>query len=246
MLVTIKNTFIDIIDSEAPKSIRRPRSRSFHFERLNEVTYSHEDSLSTAPTVCSPSTRPKDPVGQIMITGLPVDIDLCALEQKIQDAGLLDQVDKIDYMGSETEHNTIVSITLRNSDYAVSLFQLLHGEEFGGRAITVEFKSRPNIKGDSGCDKQQSGDNRRRGALSSKKLFIGGLKATTQPKTLKMYFGQFGPIRDCGIVYDFYGVSRRFAYCEYLKEESVYSVLESGQHIIDGQAVGVRPYSFRE
>jgi len=63
---------------------------------------------------------------------------------------------------------------------------------------------------------------------------------------LKMYFGQFGPIRDCGIVYDFYGVSRRFAYCEFIKEDSVDSVLNHGQHLIDGQTVGVRPYCLRD
>lgn len=247
MLVTIKNTFIDVIDAEAPKGIQRPRSRSFHFERFNEVTNSHEDSLSTAPTVCSPSTRPKDPVGQILITGLPADIDLCALEQKIQDAGLLDQVDKIDYMGSETEHNPIVSITLRNSDYAMSLFQLLHGDELGGCVMHAHL----GIVGDSVLPFSSAKaltikDSPRRGALTTTKLFVGGLKSSTHTRALREYMQRFGPVKDCGIVYDFKGVSRRFGYCEYWSEESVLSVLDLGQHYIDSQIVGIRPYRLRE
>ena len=247
MLVTIKNTFIDVVDTDTLLTSRKPRSRSFHFEGVSDFGFSIEDSLSTAPTVCSPPNHPNKPFAGLIIEGIGSASDIPHLEKKIDDLGLLGHVANIESVKSGTEQHPVVSITMKNPDYAMSLFQLLHGEELGGFIMRahlgfIEESDLPMSSKFISSNKESP----RRGALTTTKLFVGGLKSSTHSRALKEYMQQFGPVKDCGIVYDFKGVSRRFGYCEYWSEESVLSVLDVGQHYIDSQVVGIRPYRLRE
>ena len=246
MLITIKNTFIDVIEENIRQSVARARSKSLHWDYPSERMISGEDSGSTAPTVCSPSTGPRIPTQQILVTILHSEFafSLEAFRKFLKDDGLLDQVAEIEIV-SETEHHTSVSIKLKSPDYAMSLFQLLHGEEFAGCRIFVETAD-ATMSIVSPESVSVSNESPRRGPVATTKLFIGGLKSSTHCRALREYMQKFGEIKDCGIVYDFKGVSRRFGYCEYWMEESVLSVLDFGQHYIESQRVGIRPYRLRE
>ncbi len=241
MLVTIKNTFIDVIGTDNHLEYSRTRSKSLHCEFVSDVSLYSEDSSSTAPSVSSPTVAPHQANGPITITGMGSDFDLSTLEGKLIDGGLIEHVSKLHLLTSETEHTTCVSVTLKNSDYAMSLFQLLHGEELQGYIVRVQINSV-----DTSSLTAVTQEISRRGAIATTKLFIGGLKPSTQSRSLKEFMQNYGPVKDCGVVYDFNGVSKKFGYCEYWSEESVLSVLDAGQHYIDSQPVGIRPYRLRE
>jgi hypothetical protein len=240
MLVTIKNTFIDVIEIESPSTHFRPRSRSLHCDHVNEIYLSAEDSVSTAPSTCSPTVGPRLANTPVILTGVGPGFTLISLKKRLMDGGLIDYVAQLELLTSETEHQTCVSVTLNNPDYAMSLFQLLHGEDLDGCIVTVNID---RVEGHPLPSATQ--DISRRGAVATTKLFIGGLKPSTHSRSLREFMQRYGPVKDCGVVYDFKGVSKRFGYCEYWSEESVLSVLDTGQHYIDSQAVGIRPYKLR-
>ena len=86
----------------------------------------------------------------------------------------------------------------------------------------------------------------RLGVKSTQKVFVGGLSPSTEPASLRQYFSRFGSIKACGVVKNFHGVSKRFGYCEFLAEESVFEVLSHPRHFVDGASISVRPYCLRD
>jgi len=91
----------------------------------------------------------------------------------------------------------------------------------------------------------QAGE-KRRGATSTVKIFIGGLGLETDSASLRNYCSQFGKIEDCAVVQDFTGVSRRFGFCKFASAEAATKCLVKNNHQIDGCRAGVRPYTNQE
>jgi hypothetical protein len=89
-------------------------------------------------------------------------------------------------------------------------------------------------------------ETRRKGQNHSRKVFFGGLKPTTDSVVLRQYFSRFGPVKDCGIVRDYNGISRRFGYCEFWHAKAAQRLLTLDTHKIDGEDVGIRAYCLRE
>ena len=83
---------------------------------------------------------------------------------------------------------------------------------------------------------------KRRGPISNVKVFVGGLQACTDTKSLRAYFSQFGKIEDCAVVRDFSGISRKFGFCKFATSEAAIACL-SASHEIDGSRAGVRAYT---
>jgi len=75
------------------------------------------------------------------------------------------------------------------------------------------------------------------------KLFIGGLSAETRDEDLRGHFAKFGNIADVAVVIDKKtGLSRGFGFCSFRDKEAADKVMNTRQHIISGQSVGVRFY----
>jgi hypothetical protein len=83
------------------------------------------------------------------------------------------------------------------------------------------------------------------GELNSRKVFVGGLKPSTESASLRQHFSRFGLIKCCGIVKDYRGISKRFGYCEFLEESAVRRLLCMEKHFVDGVSVSVRLYCLR-
>ena len=158
-----------------------------------------------------------------------------------------------------SEHRTAsAEITLSGPEFVMSLYHLFHGERFHGRTISVilpSFRQQPvsscdSPQPESRADKDDSEALKyvadRRGHQHHCKIFIGGLHPKSEPKALRGYFSQFGSIKDCGIVKDFNGISRRFGFCEFWNDDAVVRVLSVPQHVLDGATIGVRSYCLRQ
>jgi RNA recognition motif-containing protein len=75
------------------------------------------------------------------------------------------------------------------------------------------------------------------------KLFIGGLSAETRDEDLRAHFAKFGNIADAAVVIDKKtGLSRGFGFCSFKDNAAADKVMNTRQHIINGQSVGVRFY----
>ena len=91
-----------------------------------------------------------------------------------------------------------------------------------------------------------SSGERKRGQEHFRKVFIGGLNRTTGSKVLRLYFSRFGAVKDCGVVRDYNGVSRRFGYCEFWSLVAVSRLFCVQHHEIGGKIVVIRSYYMRE
>lgn len=115
-----------------------------------------------------------------------------------------------------------------------------------GRVISVDLVVQPHYGKCGGMKRAKGAESKRTGGLSKKKVFVGGLRPQTDSGSLRRYFEQFGQIKDCGVVSDFNGTSRRFGFCEFIAEESLRDVLLVGKHYIDTQLIAIRPYCLRD
>lgn len=70
-----------------------------------------------------------------------------------------------------------------------------------------------------------------------RKLFVGGLKATTDDQTLSEYFSRYGTLTDCAVVKDPSGRSRKFGFVTYESPETVDAVQTERPHRVDGKEV---------
>ena len=87
---------------------------------------------------------------------------------------------------------------------------------------------------------------KRRGPISNVKVFVGGLQTSTDTKSLRAYFSQFGKIEDCAVVRDFSGLSRKFGFCKFATSEAAIACLSAASHEIDGSRAGVRAYTAKQ
>ncbi|XP_063900260.1 RNA-binding protein Musashi homolog 1-like [Zophobas morio] len=77
----------------------------------------------------------------------------------------------------------------------------------------------------------------------TKKIFVGGLAATTTELQLKDHFSKFGDVQEVMIMYDsFTKRSRGFGFVTFHKEDAVEAVMKEGGgwHHVDGKEVEVK------
>lgn len=75
-----------------------------------------------------------------------------------------------------------------------------------------------------------------------KKLFVGGLSARIDDRTMRTYFQKFGDLTDCVVMKDGQGKSRGFGFVQYAKKESAMRCFQSnGSHFLDGRSMEVKP-----
>ncbi|KXJ21789.1 RNA-binding protein Musashi homolog Rbp6 [Exaiptasia diaphana] len=77
------------------------------------------------------------------------------------------------------------------------------------------------------------------------KLFVGGLSHDTTKESLKAYFEQYGPVKDCNVVYNpTTKKPRGFGYITFQDHNSAQQVLniknENGPHVIDSKQCEVK------
>ena len=78
-------------------------------------------------------------------------------------------------------------------------------------------------------------------ALSSKKVFVGGVGPTVSKDTLREYFSAFGNVADAQVMYDYAsGRSRGFGFVTFDDEESARRCMETSVHVMAGQMVDVK------
>ena len=230
---------------------------------------SESDSLSTAPTHFSPFDGASGDVGSrdsvrapmnvVVVSNLPGGTTHAWLVQLLSNIGFRMSLNTIKLF-AQSKSGCSAMITLPNADVAMSLFHLMHGEKVSGKEVAVtlscgdfvhpgmdSFKAKTTsgiVKLHKPCKIPPS--MARKGGKLTSKIFVGGLHPSTEPKGLRSYFSQFGAIKDCGIVKDFAGVSRRFGFCEFWSPAAVADVLQLPEHAIDNQVLGVRPYCLRD
>ncbi len=215
------------------------------------------DTWSTAPTSIISTQVDSDDASQVAnvgISNLPNGVTVDELREVLIKHGMhSDFARRIDLRKAPSEGKQNRAL-IRCDSYsnAMSIFHSLQGVRVSGSLVNVCVKSKTWNDRKNRTKVPESGHSpsspNRRGPESTCKIFIGGLKSTTSSKTLRQYFTKFGDIKDCGVVYDFKGVSRRFAYCEFLKPDAVVDVLEypESPHRIEGVVVGVRSYCLRD
>ena len=250
MLVKTKNTFLDIQDSEYKASAR---ARVNSCPPALEAYFSESESLSTAPTTFSPTLGAADApplfVTKVIVSNLPAHTKHKDMVQTMTRGGFSESFQKIHLEASTDRATCSANITLKHSKAAMSLFHFLHGEPVDGRHLSVRVTQEnvgqvPKLvhSNKSACSKSDN----RRGPQSGRKIFVGGLRASTSAKAIRQHFRTYGDIKDCGVVMDFNGVSRRFGYCEFVNSDSVIKLLEVPEHYIDGVKAGVRAYCLRD
>uniref|UniRef100_A0A1I7ZPE1 RRM domain-containing protein n=1 Tax=Steinernema glaseri TaxID=37863 RepID=A0A1I7ZPE1_9BILA len=75
-----------------------------------------------------------------------------------------------------------------------------------------------------------------------RKIFLGGLTASTNEDDLLRHFARYGEIQKATVVRDFYGVSRCFGYVLFTDKDCMKSVLNPHfVHIINGRELDVQP-----
>lgn len=237
MLVKTKNTFITIEFSSGDSSQdNRARARCTSCPEIFCVNNSEMDSQSTTGSHMSPMlTASRGAFTSVLIRNAPGSWKLSDVVTLLSERGFLVPVENISIKKCNIDHveTCLIEITPHLANLSMSLFHLFHGEFFGGNELSVELTNSALIP------------NKRRGPISTRKVFVGGLRAHTSSRSLRLYFSRFGDIEDCGVISDFAGVSRRFGFCEFANEESFYQVLKL-QHQIDGHIASVRPYCHRE
>lgn len=160
------------------------------------------------------------------------------------------------YPGPDSKSSSTMAILKLHPDaLPMSLFLNLHGHELNGYKIEA-YLHMPSINTTLGTVGDQTVSRRtlikmfrqhqsREGIQHSRKLFIGGLPASVDSVTLRSYFMRFGRIKNCGVVRDFKGVSRKFGFCEFYCDSAFHTAINMTEHMIGGTVVGVRPYCIR-
>jgi RNA recognition motif. (a.k.a. RRM, RBD, or RNP domain) len=82
----------------------------------------------------------------------------------------------------------------------------------------------------------------RKGEQAEDKIFVGGLPFAAKDRHLRDYFEKFGRLRQCSVVKDNAGITRKFAYVSFEKPDDSQRCLNFEEHVILGRPVGVRPY----
>lgn len=70
-----------------------------------------------------------------------------------------------------------------------------------------------------------------------RKIFVGGIPATTTRSKLMQYFGEYGEIDDCIIMMDRDHKPRGFGFVTFCDLSSIDDVLADDEHYIDGKLV---------
>lgn len=84
-----------------------------------------------------------------------------------------------------------------------------------------------------------------RTALSTRKVFVGGLPNFVSQRAIKSHLEQFGEVEDVTIIYDSATrLSRGFSFVTFVDPASVERCVSSKDaHVLQGKALGIRPYS---
>ena len=139
---------------------------------------------------------------------------------------------------------------------SMSLFLNLRGQEVDGHKVSIAihftewtFPIHQSTRNETGSHESWRPDamnfENGRGEQHATKLFVGGLHPSVDSGKLRSYFSKFGTVKDCGIVRDFAGFSRKFGYCEFWENHALNGVLSVSEHRIDSRIVGVRQYCVR-
>lgn len=76
---------------------------------------------------------------------------------------------------------------------------------------------------------------------SSKKVFVGGLEPTVNSEDLKMYFSEFGQVREACVLFDNNrGASRCFGFVTFENRETVELLVRNNHYVIKGKPVDVK------
>jgi hypothetical protein len=260
--IQTKRTFLNFEISGEEQIIGHSRARSFSCPPVFDISTHDTDSLSSAPTLTTTSTKvgskrfdvsPNVSNSSVVIArNLPIGMTIEAFKLLLPTIGFcIDFQDMCSFfLVHEGPNKASMFIHLSEPGVAMSLFHLLHGITIGERTIVAfldpdEDPAKP-VNRDPTSHGAIAGPQNIRGKQHDRKIFIGGLNPNSTTSDIRMYFGRFGSIKDCGIVKDFRGISRKFGFCEFWSPESVDAVMSAPSHVINHRVVGVRPYSLRE
>ena len=73
--------------------------------------------------------------------------------------------------------------------------------------------------------------------IDYRKIFVGGIPATTTKSKLMLYFAEYGTIDDCIIMVDRDHKPRGFGFVTFHDIRAIDEVLAEGEHYIDGKLV---------
>ena len=270
IIVRTKNTFLNATICGEGDFPGVSRVRCASCPPCFDISSIEGDSLSTAPTVNvehGKTLRGKffdeedlRKTQVVIVRNLPPDITVEMFRNELPSLGFriaLKQGCSFNLV-SDSFYGSSLFIDLPDPGVAMSLFQLLHGATIRERKVFAYLTTRdacmnlsqPRLTDSKSSQSEFRGFKAekatRRGEQHGRKIFVGGLSITTNASDIRMYFSQFGSVKDCGVVKDFRGISRRFGFCEFWTEESMKAVTKTCSHVIKNQAVGVRPYSLRE
>ena len=259
LLIRTKNTFINVVDPVDPSPYPESRNRTYSCPPCLDGYCSEADSLSTAPTSNSPiqdtgtpSANVAKPVHTtVKLSNLPSNMSKNMLIGVLASLGFRITPSSIKFTQGSTSGLAMEAahIRLPSADLAMRLFHLMHGEKIAEEEVHATVSTEPTDRYEPVTLLRKvlsRGMTRRKRLQHSKKVFIGGLSPLTDAKSIRNYFSNFGAIKDCGIVKDFYGVSRRFGFCEFWSDVAVAELLEKYEHVVDDHVIGVRPYCLRE
>lgn len=259
LLIRTKNTFINVMDQLDPSPHSGSRNRTNSCPPCLDGYYSESDSLSTAPTSNSPiqdtgtpSPNAAEPAHTtVKLSNLPSNLSKNMLIGVLASLGFRLAPSSIKFTQGSTSGLAMKAahIRLPSADLAMSLFHLMHGEKIAEEEVYATVSTEPTGRDEPVRLSRKvvsRGMKGRKGGQHSKKVFIGGLSPLSDAKSIRNYFSNFGAIKDCGIVKDFNGVSRRFGFCEFWSDGAVAELLEKDEHVVDDHVIGVRPYCLRE
>lgn len=259
--VVTRNTFIEVVD-HLPEAAQLGggRRRLYSCPGYLEQYSSDWDTSSTAasqdstipPTDCSHEPKNKHPSGSdgrtsgVLSVGIPSksDVDVACrigfqITNRCQPLPVSEKRIPIGMPPVQPQATSVFSDTMNISKYHVQTRKSLNSIEcISPRELYLGGLSAVQASSKAGVD--------RNGTRNNKKVFIGGLKQSTEQASLRQYFSRFGSIVSCGIVKDYKGMSKRFGYCEFSNESSVTKLLSRAKHEVDGVTVSVRLYCLRD
>lgn len=252
--IQTKNTFVHLstgLNEELP-STRRPRLKSFPSSRFDNEVPSSVSGYGKAfvehhRTPFVSITEPASLFdGSVKIGETPM-VELCRWVPRVTVGNRLSNAQP---RLLNTESSEVTADGEASGTPVTLLLQSATGSDIKRRISRVTKKEGvENIPiSDTSSDRSNLTvpETRRKGQNHSRKVFVGGLKPTTDCVVLRQYFSRFGAVKDCGIVRDYNGISRRFGYCEFWHDKATQRLLTLEAHKIDGEDVGIRAYCLRE
>ena len=269
--ITTKNTFLEVIRHPMSlNKIGRSRPRLISSPSIFSDHLSDCESPSTATSTRSTVTdgdykknfdKPSVPGGnkriRVAVWNLPYRVSEASVLNLFESHGF--NPDKIQIEVTDGIHSIIrgsLAYVVVSQPASMSLFLNLRGQEVEGYKVSIaipstewKFSIHESIGTETGSNNSWHPDaiifEHGRGEQHARKVFVGGLHPSVDSGKLRSYFSNFGIVKDCGIVRDFAGFSRKFGYCEFWENDALEAVLSVTEHRIDSRIVGVRQYCVR-